>query len=257
MPWRTSPRCAARRTGDCRSGTLKKDCGSPARAALPPLDAGGNDPLAAIRSINALASADSSAILVLVNFHRFLQSAEIIQALEQQINTGKQNRTFIIVLSPVVQIPCELERAFCVVEHELPDQSQLETIARGVATQEDELPDSDGLHAVLEAACGMTRYEAENAFALSLVRHRRLEPATIWQLKAAELKKSNLLTLHRGGETFADLGGLDALKSFCVRALRPKPADKPKARGIVLVGPPGTGRVPAPRHWGPKRAVPR
>src|ERR1035437_5059000 len=41
------------------------------------IDAGGSDPLAAIRSINALASAESSAILVLINFHRFLQSAEI------------------------------------------------------------------------------------------------------------------------------------------------------------------------------------
>ena len=37
-----------------------------------PTDAGGSDPLAAIRSINALASKDGSAILVLSNFHRFL-----------------------------------------------------------------------------------------------------------------------------------------------------------------------------------------
>jgi hypothetical protein len=51
-------------------------------------DAGGSDPLAAIRSINALASADSSAILVLVNFHRFLSSPEIVQALAKQISTG-------------------------------------------------------------------------------------------------------------------------------------------------------------------------
>src|SRR5271165_6565934 len=34
----------------------------------------GSDPLAAIRSINALASPDSSAILCLTNFHRFLNS---------------------------------------------------------------------------------------------------------------------------------------------------------------------------------------
>ena len=116
----------------------------PAQANAPAVDAGGSDPLAAIRSINALAAADSSAILVLVNFHRFLQSAEIVQALEQQITVGKQNRTFIIVLSPVVQIPCELERAFCVVEHELPDRAQLEAIARGIATQEGELPEGNG-----------------------------------------------------------------------------------------------------------------
>jgi hypothetical protein len=220
------------------------------------IDAGGSDPLAAIRSINALASADSSAILVLVNFHRFLQSAEIIQALEQQITTGKQNRTFIIVLSPVVQLPCELERAFCVIEHELPDRPQLEAIARGIATQDGEVPEGNELAAVLEAACGMTRCEAENAYSLSLVRHRRLEAGTIWQLKAAELKKSNLLTLHRGGETFADLGGLDALKGFCLRALRPKAADKPKARGIVLVGPPGTGKSATAKALGSETGRP-
>src|SRR3954453_12899330 len=39
------------------------------------------DPLAAIRALPALASADGSAILVLINFHRFLGSTEIIQAL--------------------------------------------------------------------------------------------------------------------------------------------------------------------------------
>ena len=37
-------------------------------------EAGASDPLAAIRSINALAAPDSSAILVLQNFHKFLNS---------------------------------------------------------------------------------------------------------------------------------------------------------------------------------------
>ena len=39
------------------------------------------DPLAAIRSVNSLATADGTALLVLENFHRFLSSAEIVQAL--------------------------------------------------------------------------------------------------------------------------------------------------------------------------------
>jgi hypothetical protein len=220
------------------------------------IDAGVSDPLAAIRSLNALASADSSAILVLVNFHRFLQSAEIVQALEQQILAGKSNRTFLLILSPVVQLPCELERTFSVVEHELPDRPQLEAIARGIAVQEGELPEGDDLQGLLDAACGMTRCEAENAFSLSLVRHRRLEASTIWQLKAAELKKSNLLSLYRGGETFADLGGLESLKGFCRRALRPRSADKPKARGIVLLGPPGTGKSAVAKALGSETGRP-
>jgi hypothetical protein len=38
------------------------------------------DPLAAIKSINALSTTEGSALLVLPNFHRFLQSTEIVQA---------------------------------------------------------------------------------------------------------------------------------------------------------------------------------
>ncbi len=91
-----------------------------------PADPGGADPLAAIRSLGALASPDSSALLVLENFHRFTQSAEVVQALAQQITAGKQTRCFVIVLSSVVQIPNELEKLFVVIEHELPGREQLQ-----------------------------------------------------------------------------------------------------------------------------------
>src|SRR5262249_10363342 len=87
-----------------------------------------------------------------------------------------------------------------------------------------------------------TRVEAENAFSLSLVRHGRLAPGPLWELKGQALKKSGLLTLHRGGETFADLGGLEALKAFCSRALRPGRRGGVRARGVVLLGGPGTGK---------------
>ena len=40
---------------------------------------GVTDPLAAIRSLPALATPDGSAILVLCNFHRFLGSPEVVQ----------------------------------------------------------------------------------------------------------------------------------------------------------------------------------
>jgi len=221
-----------------------------------PAEASGSDPLAAIRSLNALASPNSSAILVLVNFHRYLGSPEIVQALAHQLATGKQNRTFVVVLSPVVALPVELEKAMLVVEHDLPDRRQIEEIARGIATEDNELPEGGGLAAVVDAACGLTRQECENAFSLSLVKHQRLAADAVWELKGQMLKKSGLLALHRGGETFADLGGLEALKSFCLRALRPKDAAKPKARGIVLLGPPGTGKSAVAKALGSETGRP-
>ena len=212
--------------------------GTPAAA-----DATGSDPLAAIRSINSLAGEDSSAVLVLVNFHRFLQSAEIVQALARQLSHGKQNRTFVVILSPVVQVPTELEKLFVVIEHPLPGREQLEAIARGVATEDHELPNGVELQRLLDAAAGLTRVEAENAFSLSLVRHSQLQVETLWELKSQTLKKSGLLTLHRGGERFDDLGGLEALKAFCKRALRGSTGEqRVKPRGVLLLSPPGCGK---------------
>jgi hypothetical protein len=228
----------------------------PGHDAEPISNAGDNDPLTAVRSLNALAAADTSAILVLVNAHRFLQSAEIVQALTKQITTGKQNRTFVAILAPIVQIPPELEKLFTVIEHDLPGRTQLQEIAQSIATEEGELPIGHEWMRLLDAAAGLTRYEAENAFSLSLVRHRRLESDTIWQLKGEMLKKSGLLTLHRGDEHFADLGGLDALKHFCLRALRPRDSGGPKARGIVLLGPPGTGKSATAKALGTETGRP-
>ena len=95
-----------------------------------------------------------------------------------------------MVLSPVVQIPVELERQFVVVEHDLPGREQLEEIAQGVAMEDGELPEGDDLGLVLDAASGLTRMEAENAFSLSLVRHGKLAPETLWELKTGGSKKS-------------------------------------------------------------------
>ncbi|WP_406699448.1 AAA family ATPase [Singulisphaera sp. Ch08] len=199
------------------------------------------DPLAAIRALGTLATADGTAILVLRNFHRFLNSVEVVQALDSQINAGKQNRTFVVILAPVVQIPIELERQLVVVEHELPDRDQLLRIARGIATEPGELPEGEQLERTLTAAAGMTRMEAENALSLALVRHGRVVPDVIWDMKVQGLKKSGLLEMHRGTETFHGLGGLEHMKSFCLRALRSR-SRKAEPRGILILGVPGTGK---------------
>ena len=201
------------------------------------------DPLAVLRALPTLASPSGTTLLVLANFHRFLQSAELVQTLIHQLNAGKQTRTFVLILSPIVQIPIELEKLFLVIEHDLPTRDQLLDVARGIAAEPGELPSGPQLDAVLDAATGLTRFEAEAAFSLSLVRHGRLATDVLWELKGSTLKKNGLLQLHRGHETFDQLGGLDSLKAFCRRALRPgiRHVDV-RPRGILLLGVPGTGK---------------
>ncbi|WP_437222639.1 AAA family ATPase [Planctomicrobium sp. SH661] len=202
------------------------------------------DPLSAIRSLNALATPEGTAILVLENFHRFLQSAEIVQALAQQILAGKQNRTMLIILSPLLQIPAELQKLFIVLEHELPDRRQLLEIAQAIGTDPGDLPEGAELELILDAASGLTRYEAEGAYSLSLVRHGRITPEALWELKTQTLKKGGLLTLHQGEEDFTSLGGLAALKAFTKRSLLPSAGRQSvaRARGVLLLSPPGCGK---------------
>ena len=58
------------------------------------------------------------------------------------------------------------------------------------------------------------------------------------------LKKSGLVSLHRGGETFSSLGGLDAIKAFCTKAMTRQGDTNPlkRPRGVMLLGVPGTGK---------------
>jgi hypothetical protein len=203
-------------------------------------ETGAGEPLAALRALPSLAQAKGTALLLLHNFHRFLNQPEVIQTAFQQIVAGKQQRTFLVVLSPLVQIPVELEKLFVVIEHALPDREQLQRIAREVLEQPEEMPTGTELDRILDAAAGMTRYEAEGAYALSLARHNQIKPEVLTDLKAGMLKKNNLLALHRGRESFADLGGMNNLKDFCRQALEPGRQVRP--RGVLLLGVPGSGK---------------
>ena len=249
---------------------------------LAPTLADTTDPLAVIRSAGQLSQGADTTLIVLHNFHRFLGATEILQALGRQVSQGKHTRTFLLILSPVVNIPIEIEKLFTVVEHELPSRDQLHEIAAGIAN-ESEMPSSDGIVSgdgiassdsmasgdeiasrdsmarVLDSAAGLTRYEAEGAFSLSIVRHGRLDSACIWEAKSQQLKKSGLVSLHRGHESFQQLGGLENLKSFCLRAMRhpsqnphknssknssqnPSPPIQNRPRGVLLLSPPGCGK---------------
>jgi hypothetical protein len=240
-------------TALCRAETWRLatwDCDRGMTFPLEPVELPGvtdtQDPLAVIRALPQVSIGAATTLVVFESLHRFLGATEIIQALVRQIHHGKSSRCFVVVLAPVIQIPAELEKLFTVIDHELPDHAQLEWIAREVATEPGELPTAENLPRVIEAAAGLTRSEAENAFSLSLVRHGTLEPETMWELKSQQLKKSGLVSLHRGTENFQQLGGLENLKAFCLRAMRrrgeSKTSSAPKPRGVLLLSPPGCGK---------------
>ena len=213
-------------------------------------DGGGDgpaDPLAAVKALPGSGDGETPSLLAMVHPQRFFSSPELLAAVRTALAAGKTRRTHLILVQPTADLPPELARDFAILNCPLPGRAELEAVARGVATEEGELPGS--LTPVLDAAAGLTRSEAENAFALSLVRHGKLDPGPLWELKAKQLAAGGPLTLHRGGPGFAALGGLVALKRFCRTALT---NDSPtaEARGVLCLGPPGTGKSAFARALG-------
>jgi hypothetical protein len=195
--------------------------------------------LEAITAASSLGDAVTPKIMILRNFHRYLKSSEVLQALEQGIQIGKSDRTYFVILSPVVQIPVELEKLFTIVDHPLPDRDQLAAIATGILSDTGlPLPDASEMASILDAAAGLTRYEAENTFSLSIIEHGRIAPEIIWTMKANILRNSTALRLYRG--EIPNLGGLAAMTAFCTRILAKK--GKERAKGVMLLGVSGAGK---------------
>lgn len=217
------------------------------RATIPATDG----PLNAIKALSTLRqsvpqSAHERVILVLRNFHRFLgmagpPGAHIAGALDTVLTAGQQSGAHLVILAPQYVVPEEIAPKTVQVDYDLPSPDALRRVLVSIVGEE-ALPDKKEMEHLIQAATGLTRLEAATAFSCSLARSGKLEPEPIWEIKARTLKDSNLY-LHHGGETFADLGGLDAAKRFCLATVRGSATNpKAKAKGVMLLGVPGTGK---------------
>ncbi len=213
---------------------------------------GNGDPLAVVQALPAIGTADKAGMIVLRNFHRFLSDPQIIQAMANAVVAGKLTRSFAVITTPACELPPELSKLFVLVEHALPDDAALEQIAKQIGTQEGDLPAD--LAPVVESARGLTRYEAEGVYSLSLARHGVIRPDVVWELKAKAIERSGIARIYKGGERFDDLGGLERLKAHMRLAAAPKNGLLPK--GVVLIGVPGTGKSATAKAMGNEMGLP-
>jgi hypothetical protein len=210
-----------------------------ADAGIPGLG-GTEDPVTALHALPAIASQTGKRAIVLYrHLHRHTADTVVLAAILNALARGREMGAHVVALAPTSELPPEIARHFAVVHQTLPSADDLLNIAR-LLTNGDATALPDDQQPLAEAAAGLTSAEAENAFSLSLVRHNRIRTDEVWDLKTQALEKSATLRLHQGNERFAQLAGLQAIKEFATRALRPN--NTTIARGMLLLGVPGTGK---------------
>lgn len=174
----------------------------------------------------------------------------------------------LIVLSPRTDLPPELSGVGVRVELPLPDREELARVVESVlssipdaATRAEAAPNGTSDLAV-SAVVGLPEAEATAVLQKSLVESRRLDPEKIMR------EKRRLVSGVAGAEWIepdprglAAVGGLDALKAWLTarRGAWSREAREyglPSPRGILAVGPPGTGKSLVARCIGAAWGIP-
>jgi len=194
------------------------------------------DPVAAIESLKD----HQDTVLIAHNLHLFLDISEVIQAIQNGVSKWKANGCWLVMVSPLISMKPEIDKIFTVIDLPLPDEETLLGLQAELAESQN-VPVNP---ASVRAAKGLTEFEAETAFALSLIKERRFSTAVISQAKAQMIGKSQLMEFWEPAD-IADVGGLDNLKRYIQN--RAKAFDStnfhlPRPKGILLVGIPGSGK---------------
>ena len=180
------------------------------------------DPLAAL---DLVIEQVEPAIFLFKDFHPFLtrNNFAIIRRLKDIALHLKNSFKTIVLISPVMEIPAELDKEITVLNFPQPTKDDLAALLDKIVADVQTLKqvqielDPEGRERLLQAALGLTLGEAENVFAKIIVKDQRLSGDNVLEVFAEKqqiIRKSGLLEYYAANEDFASVGGLGVLKDW-------------------------------------------
>lgn len=195
-------------------------------------------------------------IFVFKDLHPFLDSPGVVRWLRDAIAHYRANRLeqTIIVLSPVLRIPPEVEKDVVVLDFHLPDMEAIGRVfERVLADQQPYAGESlppDARETLLRAALGLTLEEAEKVYTRALITAGRLTEAEleiVLSEKKQIIRRSQILEFHEESKRLEHVGGLENLKSWFIQrkgafSEKARRYGLPQPKGLLLLGVPGCGK---------------
>src|SRR3974390_1539806 len=207
------------------------------------------DPLAALELVIEQVE---PAIFLFKDFHPFLSrnNFAVIRRLKDIALHLKNSFKTIVLVSPVMEIPPELDKEITVINFPQPTKDDLSALLDKIIEDVRELKqvevqlDGEGRERLLQAALGLTLGEAENVFAKIIVKDQRLSADYVDEVFAEKqqiIRKSGLLEYYAANEDFSSVGGLAVLKDWLNKRAVAFTADAhafglPSPKGILLLG---------------------
>jgi adenylate kinase family enzyme len=198
------------------------------------------------------------AIFVFRDFHPFLTKSNfaVIRKLKEIALHLKNSYKTIILVSPLQEIPPELDKEITVLNFPLPDRAELGALLDRIVDDVKQFRqvtielDAAGRDRLLSAALGLTLNEAENVFAKIIVKDERLSGDDVNEVFAEKqqiIRKSGLLEYYATDESFNHVGGMGILKDWLDKrsiafSREARDFGLPPPKGILLLGVQGCGK---------------
>ena len=213
------------------------------------------DPLAALDHV--IDQVDP-ALYLFKDLHPFLtrNNFAVIRRLKEIGLQLKNSYKTIVLISPTMELPPELEKEVTVIDFPLPETKDISALLDRIVHEVRQQPNlkidiaPEARERLLKAALGLTLSEAENVFAKILVNGGRLSEEDIQAVfseKRQIIRKSGLLDYYETDARFEQVGGLQHLKDW-LRKRALAFADKardfglPPPKGVFLLGVQGCGK---------------
>ena len=213
------------------------------------------DPLAALDQVIEQVE---PAIFLFKDFHPFLtkNNFAIIRKLKDIALHLKNSFKTIVLISPVMEIPAELDKEVTVINFPQPTKEDIGALLDKIVAEVRDRKqitidlDGEGRDRLLQAALGLTLGEAENVFAKIIVQEQRLSGEFVNEVFAEKqqiIRKSGLLEYYAANEDFSNVGGLTVLKDWLIKRSiaftdEARAFGLPPPKGILLLGVQGCGK---------------